>query len=186
MWQRRYRGGSVTTLTRCTCQTSAVTLYFSPWLFTHLSTADISDETVPFVRRSHHHINSVSYMLPAACLDGAERGLLNCNAAPWWLNLGTARLARCSFAGGLCHLKNSKHPVNVAQTDFKCLWSLLNNRWSPTTGYNWAVFMTWALCREDDSFLGSKCLRLRIEVWLCQFINLLRLSVYVCLHFGFI
>lgn len=163
VWQRRYRGGSVTTLTRCTCQTSAVTLYFSAWLFTHLSTADISDETIPFVRRSHH-INSVSYMLPAACLDGAERGLLNCNAAPRWLNLGTTHLARCSFAGGLCHLKNSKHPVNVAQTDVKCLWSLLNNRWSPMTGYNWAVFMTWALCRKDDSFLESKCLCLRIEV----------------------
>ncbi len=41
--------GSLTTLTQCTCQTSAVTLYFSPWLFTHLSPADISDENGPLL-----------------------------------------------------------------------------------------------------------------------------------------
>lgn len=108
--------GSLTTLTQCTCQTSAVTLYFSPWLFTHLSPVDISDETVLFVQRSLH-INSVSPMLLSACLSGAECG---CRTAIL-LSDGTivhCRLALCSFAGRLCHLKNSKHPFNVAQTHF--------------------------------------------------------------------
>lgn len=107
--------GSLTTLTQCTCQTSAVTLYFSPWLFTHLSPADISDETVPFVQRSLH-INSVSSMLLPACLNGAERGCRTAILLPDG-TIGRCRLGHCR----LCHLKNSKHPFNVSQTDFKRL-----------------------------------------------------------------
>lgn len=38
------------------------------------------------------------------------------------------RLARCSLVGRLCHFKNSKHPFNVSQTDFKHLHHLLNKR----------------------------------------------------------
>lgn len=56
-----HESGSVTALTQCTCQTSAATLYFSPWLFTLLSPADISDETVLFCAAStptliHSHL----------------------------------------------------------------------------------------------------------------------------------
>lgn len=104
--------GSVTTLTQCTCHLSAGTLYFFPLLFTHLSPPDISDETVLFVQHSLL-IDSVSSTLLPACLNGAV-WLLSCNTATRWQNWALQ-------VGTLCHLKKSKDPFNVSQTDFKRL-----------------------------------------------------------------
>lgn len=57
--------------THCTCQTSALTLYFSSWLFTYLSPADISDERILFVQHCTH------ITLPCSSLS-------QWNTAPWW------------------------------------------------------------------------------------------------------
>lgn len=124
--------GSLTTVTQCTCQTSAVTLYFSPWLFTHLSPADISDETDLFVQHSLH-INSVSSMLLPACLNGAECGCWTAILLPDGTN-GHCALAHCS----LSHLKNI-HLMWPKQT--LRVYSLLNNRWPAINGYNRTVIL---------------------------------------------
>lgn len=82
--------GSVTRLTQCTCQTSAVTpLFFSVALL-------LTSHPLTFQMRPSSlclHIDSVSSMLLSACLQWSRVRLPNCNTAPWWhsraLQVGT-------------------------------------------------------------------------------------------------
>lgn len=139
--------GSVTTLTQCTCQTSAVTLYFSPWLFTHLSTLWHFRWDAPLCAAYPPHWFSLIHVttsLPHRSSVAAWTAILLPDGA-----IVHYRLARCSFSGRLCHFKNSKHPLNASQT--ACIvsaeWKIAFYKWLQLNSY-----IAWSLCSRNDSF----------------------------------
>lgn len=124
--------GPVTSLTQCTCQTSAVTLVFSSMaLYSPLNCWHFG------IRQPS--LCSVSSMLPPACLIGAECGCWTAMLLPDG-TIGHCSLAHCKLCGEIVPFGNSKHSFNVAQMDF---YSLPSNRWSAINGCKWMVTLLW-------------------------------------------
>lgn len=113
---------SVTALTQCTCQASAVTLCFSQWLFNSPLTCWHFRWDRPFLFLFFFFCSIVSasihsHSLSPACLIGAVCSFWTPTLLPSGM-AGHCQWAHCSFAGRLCHLKTSKHPFNASRADF--------------------------------------------------------------------
>lgn len=129
-WKQVLERGPVTSLRRCSCQISAMTLLFS-------SVALYSPLNCWHFGIRQPSLCTVSSMLLPASLTEAECGGWTAMLPPkgtFWYS----SLAHCSFTEGLCQLKT---PLNVARTDF---YSLLDNRWSAINGYK--RMLTWPQC----------------------------------------